>query len=347
MKKDRILVVRFSSLGDIILLTPLFREIKKVFPDSSVDFLTSTAFADICQNNPHIDEIIALDRKKGNSELSRVVDLCQNKQYDLILDAHQSLRSRFLLWRWFGAFLPFKKNIVRINKRSFKRNLLLITGINIMKNSLSQREEYCSLIKDFTGPLLIETKTELFPGEKEQKRVKELIQKKQLNGKKVVALGVGASFPGKCWPKENFLTLTRLLQDKGFSVIFLGGKEDQEPGWILNQCTEKPVNLAGELSFLETAEVLKYCQLVISNDSAVVHFGEAMGIPALAVFGPTVREFGYAPFLEQSKIVEVDLDCRPCSRNGKGKCRKKVKRECLKLVSVEMVMADVKEVLKI
>lgn len=345
MKKDRILVIRFSSLGDIILLTPLFREIKKVFPDSQVDFLTSTAFADICQNNPHINELIALDRKKGNLELSRVRELCRNKKYDLILDAHQSLRSRLLLWRWFGPLLPFKKNIVRINKRSFRRNLLLTTGVNMMKNSLSQREEYCSLIKNFTDSSQIDTRTELFPGVSEQERIKELILKNQLKEKTIVALGPGASFPGKCWPKENYLALIKLLQNKGVSVLLLGGKEDQEPKWIQDQCIEKPVNFAGELSFLETAEMLKYCQLVISNDSAIVHFGEAMGVPAIAVFGPTVREFGYAPFLAESKIVEVDLACRPCSRNGKGRCKRKIQRECLKDVSIEMVFAEVSQIL--
>ena len=102
MKIDRILVIRFSSLGDIILLSSLFKEIKKCFPKAEVDFLTSTTFSQVCSNNPHINRILALDRKNGSRELIRIIDEVRQSKYDLVLDAHQSLRSRLLLIKSFG-----------------------------------------------------------------------------------------------------------------------------------------------------------------------------------------------------------------------------------------------------
>ncbi|NQU65901.1 MAG: glycosyltransferase family 9 protein [SAR324 cluster bacterium] len=334
---NRVLIIRFSSLGDIILLTPLFREINHHFPGVKIDFLTSTTFAGVCANNPHINQIIAIDRKEGFLALKRFVSEHPHDRYDLIIDAHRSLRSRLLLIKWLGIFSGFSRKTVSIDKRSLKRNILLLTGINRMKNAISQREVYLSLISHLTDHAKLETGTELYPDPKEKERVLNIIREYQLEGKKIAALGPGASYKGKCWPQESFLELSEALQKAGYPVILLGSGEETEPHWICENSSVKPLNLAGKLSFLETAALLEYCSLVVSNDSAVVHFAEAMKVPALAIFGPTVREFGYAPFLTRSRTIEIDLKCRPCSRNGKGKCTNPIQRQCLRDIKVQTV----------
>lgn len=349
MSPQRVLVIRFSSIGDIVLLTPLFRELKKQFPKVEIDFLTSTDFASICKNNPHLRQVIALNRKEGKSAFEKVVSICKENQYDLVLDAHASLRSRHLMWKLWGMF-PSREKFKRIDKRSWKRNLLLLTKVNFLKNFPSQREAYCQLLADFVPLSSLNLSTELFPGKEEKEKVDTLIKKSSLNLSKTIVVGPSASFPGKGWPKEHYLELILKLQQQNYEIALLGGGNDLETFWLEEKGREqkkgKLVNFAGKLSFLDSSELLQRCSLAIVNDSAIVHFAEAMGTPAISIFGPTVKEFGYGPFLPNSYLMEVDLPCRPCSRNGKGDCKNKVQRECLTRISVERVLEKATSILE-
>ena len=342
---DKILVIRFSSLGDIILLTPLFREIKKIYPDSTLDFLTSTTFAPLCQNNPNINHILSLDRKGGKKELNRIVQQCRKEGYTLVFDAHQSLRSRVLLIKCFGIFSTFSRKIRRIDKRSLKRNLLLHAKINLLRLFPSQREAFCRMLEGEGNGSPIDLSTELFPGQENKERVDILQVKKGIDFARSVVVGPGASFKGKCWPVENFLELTRLLNQDGFQVILLGTMDEEEPFWIEEKSEGEVINLAGELSFLDSAELLRRCRVAVSNDSAITHFAEAMKTPSVTIFGPTVKEFGFGPFLTESQLVDVELPCRPCSRNGKGGCKIKKQYECLRSISVNRVYRLTREIL--
>jgi len=339
MIQKRALVIRFSSLGDIVLLTPLFREIKKEFPGIITDFLTSTTFADVCANNPNIDNLIALDRTLGKNELAKVVKECSQQKYDYIFDAHGSLRSRLFRSKCFGLFNSFHHNTALIDKRSWKRNLLLKFKINYLQQKTAQRRIYCQLLNQFGKTTPFDDSTELFPGPKEKNSVDELLKDLPHTSKKLIAIGPSASFKGKCWPWESFLQLSEVLSRLNYQILLLGGPNDQEPGWMAANTQETFLNLSGRLSYLESAELLSRCCLSVSNDSAVVHISEAMGTPAIAIFGPTVAEFGFAPYLDKSRLLETSLPCRPCSRNGKGKCTNKIQRQCLKDITVEHALS--------
>lgn len=335
---NRILIIRFSSLGDIILLTPLFRELHRVFPEVRIDFLTSTTFAGVCANNPCIDRIIAIERTKGMKDLDDFIHSNPPANYGLILDAHRSLRSRLFLIKWMGLFNGLSHKISHIDKRSFKRNLLLSTGINLLRSAVSQRKAYLDLIPERFVKDMLTSDTELYPSAENRQFAERLVKKNGLEDQRLVALGPGASFEGKCWGKENFLELSERLQQAGKRIILLGSETETEPVWITENSRNAPLNLAGHLSYLETAALLEHCSLVISNDTAVVHFAEAMGVPAIAIFGPTSLEFGYGPFLEKSRVMQTELKCRPCSRNGKGRCSNRIQRQCLIDITVETVL---------
>ena len=342
---QRILVIRFSSLGDIVLLTPLFRELKKLFPDSQLDFLTSTTFAAICENNPHIEKILALDRSEGMDGLNRMARTIKETDYDLVFDAHQSLRSRLLRKRAFGTFNSFSPRVLKVNKRSFKRNVLLLFKIDLFERPISQREAYCSMLQALAPDEKLDLTSELFPHETDRQKIEELMASTATNGAPLVAIGPGASFEGKCWPKERFLELSQRLLAAHIGVVLLGGTNDAEPQWIMEHADKKPINLSGQLTFLQSAELLKRCKLAISNDSAIVHLSEAMGTPSIVFFGPTVQQFGYGPFLPQSVILEKKMDCRPCSRNGKGKCTNENPRRCLTEIKLSEVVEKVEDIL--
>lgn len=345
MNVKRILVIRFSSLGDIILLTPVFRELKKQYNDSRIDFLTSSTFESVCNHNPHVSSIITFNRKDEALETKKVVSLLRNNHYDLIIDAHNSIRSRVLLIKAFGFYYWRRSSIVSIDKRSWKRNLLLSLKVNLLKNAVSQRDAYCQLIPSVPGSKQPNSSTELFPNSDDQKRVKAILHDFCGEGKLLVGLGPGASFTGKCWPKEKFLALSSKLQEMGAAIVLLGGKNDTEAFWIESRCHSPLLNVAGKLTYLETAAMLRECRFSISNDSAIVHFSEAMGTPSIAIFGPTAKEFGYGPFLPESRLLEVLLNCRPCSRNGKGVCQNPNIRQCLNDISVDMVFSAARELM--
>ena len=348
MSIKKILVIRFSSLGDIILATGLFRELKKLFPDAEIDFLSSTTFGSICANNPHINDLMLLNRSAGKSELNKLVKICQSNKYDLILDAHRSLRSRLFIFKYFNGFPFFKKTkVLKIDKRSWQRNLLLNFKINVLKNHISQREAFLNMLEDYCDPTKLNSSTELFSGKSEQKKISGIIEEHQLQGKSVIAIGPSASSVGKCWPKEYFLELIQALYKMDHIIVILGGKEDLEPTWLCDNLDRKPINLAGQLSFLESAEFLRHTRLAVSNDSAIVHLAEAVQKPAVSIFGPTVKEFGFGPYRKDSRLIDLDLPCRPCSRNGKGKCKNPIERQCMKEITVETVFQAVEEILNI
>ena len=346
---EKILIIRFSSLGDIILVTPLFRETKRIFPDAQIDFLTAKEFGGICENNPHIRKQLLLDRKNSTESFHKILEIVKEEDYDLVLDAHRSLRSRALLWKWFGFFTSsFSDKIKNIDKRSWKRNLLLMRGfkLNLLKeNYPSQRGAYLDLLSDFDSGKK-DASTELFPSEEQVLKIQSLLDQHNPHGRELIAFGPSASFPGKCWPKERFLELGQKLKEDGYQIVLMGGPGDQEAKWLEEESKGEFINLAGTLNFLETAAFLKQCRLAVSNDSAVVHFAEAMKTPAVSIFGPTAAEFGYGPFLEKSSLMAADLKCRPCSRNGKGSCHNPVKRECFLLIEVDQVYQQAVETLK-
>jgi len=339
MNIKKILVVRFSSLGDIILITAFIRELKKQFPGSEIDFLTSTTFSGVLENNPHLSKIIPFNRKGKPTELNRIVNDCRKENYDLVFDAHRSLRSRLFTLKLYGFKSLFKKNIIRIDKRSLKRNLLLIFKINKFDKIVSQRQAYCQLLNDVLPINDYNTETELFPAENHEEKILKILSDHNYNPKEFIAIGPGASFAGKCWSKENYLKLIMVLIQQKQKIVIIGGNNEPDTDWIVeNTGQEGVLNLAGKLSYLESAALLKAAKITICNDSAIMHFSEAVKTPVLSIFGPTVKEFGFGPFLDASHLIEIDLPCRPCSRNGKGKCTNKIERQCLNSIDVDTVV---------
>ncbi len=340
----KILILRFSSLGDLILTTPFYRELKRLNPSAELHLATSTNFAPLLENNPHLTKIHALNRQGGQPALRQLVKRLQAHKWDQVFDLHRSLRSRLLLFQLFGLFPAWKTQLYRLDKRSWQRVLLLRFKRNVLQRFPAQREAYLQLIGQAYPGAKLQSHTELFPSNKQAEAVTRILTESGINEKPLIGFGAGASFPLKRWPKESFLFVARELAKQGYQPIFLGGGGEEEPDWIAKQGGFP--NWSGRLDFLETAALLARCSLAVSNDSAIVHFAEAMGTPALALFGPTVKEFGFGPFLKHSLLVEKDLPCRPCSRNGKGSCSNQEELACLRQITAEEVLQLALERLK-
>ena len=341
-------MIRFSALGDLVLTTPVYRELKRVYPDSEVTLLTSFGFGSILDHNPHIDHVIQHPRKETSTQLKSLINRLKESKFDLIYDVHRSLRSIWIVWnlRWSGSGLFDFPEIWSINKRSWQRSLLIKYKINFLKNSASQRLHWLSPLQKKTDQQL-DSKTELFPPPETQSRIQELLTEKQLEVKKFIAIGPSASYALKLWPFEYYQLLIEKLLKEGWKIVLTGGPGEEEPLLLEQQFEGQVVNLAGKLELLESAELLKSALLVVTNDTSIGHLAEAMNTPAFVFFGPTVREFGYPPFLEGSQMLETreSLSCRPCSRDGRGKCRNSAPLQCLTSITPEDVFTKVQQYL--
>ena len=338
----RILVIRFSSLGDLVLTTPLYRELRHAFPDAEITLLTSEGFGEVLANNPHLDRILHHPRREHFPELQALADRLVAEDFDLVYDVHRSLRSRWLVARLTEFHLKIRPTVWAIHKRGWQRLALVKLRSNRMRPIRSQREQWLLPLERHLGCSL-PNHTELFPDDKSVERIRSFLEQQQLAPKRFLAVGPSASYPLKCWPLENYRTLITELHQRGWPVVLVGGADEPEPELLAEEFGEGVVNVAGELSPLESAELLSHAAQVICNDTAIAHLAEAMETPVLVLFGPTVREFGYAPSLPGSQLLETELalPCRSCSKDGRGLCRNANTLQCLTSIPPEQVLRHV------
>lgn len=321
-----------------MLTTPIYRELRKIYPDSRLTLLTSEGFGRVLENNPHLDEIIYHHRKETRNDLEKLIDQLRLQKFDLIYDIHNSLRSRWIGWQ-LKRHAPKPEHWL-IEKRTLARELQIRFGWGQFFNGKSQREQWLEpLRRHHTGAL--STKTELFPSIADKNYVKAWLNQNDLQDKPFVCIGASASFPLKCWPLQNFKQLIENIIQSGISVVLVGTNGEIETEELAEyfRGSQNVFCAAGMFTILQSAALLEMANAVVANDTSIIHLAEAMRTPSIALFGPTVKEFGYAPMLAQSRLIETDLAlrCRPCSRTGKGTCKNREQQICMYSISTQKV----------
>ena len=321
-----------------MLTTPIYRELRKVYPNSRLTLLTSEGFGRVLENNPHLDEIIYHHRKETRNDLEKLIDQLRLQKFDLIYDIHNSLRSRWIGWQ-LKRHAPKPEHWL-IEKRTLARELQIRFGWAQFFNGKSQREQWLEpLRRHHTGAL--STKTELFPSVADKNYVKAWLSQNDLQDKPFVCIGASASFPLKCWPLQNFKQLIENIIQSGISVVLVGTNGEIETEELAEyfRGSQNVFCAAGMFTILQSAALLEMANAVVANDTSIIHLAEAMRTPSIALFGPTVKEFGYAPMLAQSRLIETDLAlrCRPCSRTGKGTCKNREQQICMYSISTQKV----------
>lgn len=326
----RILVIQTAFIGDVILSTTIFKGIKNIFPDAKLDVLLIPQTSILLKDNKLINEIIEFDKREIQNRIGSiftVVKKIKENKYDLAISIQSSLTSSLLML--------LGKIPIRIG---YPRQKLITHTIDLEKG-LHIRKRVLQLLKPLSENSF-DDQTELFYGEQEEFRVDKILNK--IPNKKIIALAPGSAQYTKQWPKEYFGELINLIEEEGFDTVLIGGPEDK---FVCNEIKSKynldAVNLAGELSLLESAVLIKKIDLVISNDSAPLHIANAVKTDVIAIFGPTVKKFGCYPYRDGDKILEVELDCRPCSKHGGDSCPKE-HFKCMKNIKPKMVFEVVK-----
>ena len=337
------LIIRFSSVGDIILSSLLIRVFRRTFPDCRLDFAVKTTYADLVRHNPYISNVIAFPEKGSFAELARMRTMIRETGYDLIMDIHDSIRSRVIT---FGH-----PRTVRINKRKLARFLLVKTGLNMyarLGGSPGVAERYLEpvrslgVVDDGNGPEVF------FPAGT------ELMADSLLGGREGQFVGVapGSIHWNKMWPPDRFarVALTIALEKRAGVILFGSAREKDRCDEIENILrTEQPdlavVNTAAKTSLLEVAALMDRCLVVLTNDSGLLHLAAARKRPVVAVFGPTVKEFGFFPTGTRSRVVEnPTLNCRPCTHIGLNECPKGHFR-CMTEIEADVVLTAAREML--
>lgn len=334
----KILIIHTAFIGDIVLSTPLLKRVKEMYPEAKITYVTTPVGATILRNNPYITEIIEYDKRGNHSGIKGLLALGRRLRYEnfnMVLTPHRYLRSSILSW------------LTRSPKRigyDIASGALLFTDKIKYDKTKHEVEKLLSFLGDVPKNPRENYPIELYPSKKEKEAVDKIWEDNSLSSEKVIAIAPGSKWFTKKWPLEYFNKVIELLVKDGIKVIVIGGKDEL----FLNVVNHKNIiDLRGKTTLLELAEVLKRVKIVLTNDSSPIHIASAFAkTKIIAIFGPTVKEFGFFPWSENSKVLEVNgLACRPCAIHGGDKCPKG-HFKCMLEIKPEQVYGEILQELK-
>jgi len=314
LNPERILILRLSSIGDIVLSSFFIRQVANSFPNAKIDFVIKREYSDLIRYNPYLNKSYYIVSEKGYAQLYQLRNELKSKYYDFVFDLHDNLRTKFLL----TGLSKSKK--WKINKNKILRALFVWFKINSYKKIKPIPIRYLQTGKA-VGINDDQKGLELFW----DKMIEHELYKKipALRKEGYIALAPGAAHYTKKWPIEYYMELVNTIAEKrDEKIIILGGSTDMDDGKEL-ELNKNVINLTGMLSLLESAIVIKNAKTLISNDSGAMHIATAVKTPVITIFGSTVEELGFFPFRSRHCVIQNEgLKCRPCSHIGKEYCPK-------------------------
>ena len=310
MKK--ILVIQTAFIGDVVLATALVKKLKSYFPGASIDFLLRKGNEGLLTNNPSINKVLVWNkREKKMKNLFSVLKQIRKEKYDRVINLQRFFSTGFIT-AFSGAAqtVGFDKN--PLSFLFSKKVQHVVSSSPPYKHEVERNND---LIKDITDTVL--NRPELYPGVADFEMVEPFIRQP------FVTMTPSSVWFTKKYPFEKWIELINEFP-AGYTIYLLGGKDNKEEcEAIKKQTSNQQVRvLAGRLSFLQSAALMKAASMNYVNDSAPLHFASAVNAPVTAVFCSTLPAFGYTPLSDKSFIIETkeNLSCRPCGLHGKKKC---------------------------
>lgn len=308
----KFLIIRFSSIGDIVLTTPVVRCLKTQLPTAEVHYLTKASFGKVVEANPYIDKIHYL-----HDNLDEVTAALQQEDFDYVIDLHHNLRTQ-------KVKRALQKKSFSFNKLNLQKWLLTALKINRMPN-LHIVDRYMQTVEGF-GIKNDGAGLDYFIGQADIVRETDIPTSHQAG---YIGLVIGAAHNTKKYPLQK---LEAFCKGIDHPVIVLGGKEDAEAGALLSAIDPfKIYNACGKFNLNESADLVRRAKVVVSNDTGLMHIAAAFKRPVVSLWGNTVPAFGMYPYYGANfisrqpempyDVLEVDgLGCRPCSKIGYKKC---------------------------
>ncbi len=317
----KVLVIRFSSLGDIVLTTPVVRVLQNNL-DAKVHYLTKSNFSGLLKPNPHITKVYSI--KKSVNE---VIGALKQEKYDYIIDLHLNLRS-----------IQTRLHLRTVKTLSYQK-------YNFQKWKMVKLKRFpkdpSHIVDRYLGALTaLKVHNDNkglefhFDRDLDLSKIQNLVPDRPFG-----VFVIGAAHFTKVMPKEKFL---EVMMQFSHPMVIIGGPSELETGLWLQKQLQKPVyNLCGKLSIQESAMVVNLSKVVVSHDTGFMHIAAALKKPLVTIWGGSVSQMGYWPYYGNQSIPFVmiedkQLSCRPCSRFGKDHCPKK-HFNCMHNLSVELI----------
>jgi heptosyltransferase-2 len=330
-----ILIVRFSSIGDIILTTPVVRAIRARHPDARITFVVRDDFAELVTHNPRIDEVV---RWPHRHPLAPLVERLRAGDWTHRLDLHGSLRTWRLRRGVGGRWSGYPKHRVR-------RTLLIASRRRFGGHLGPVVERYARAARDL-DITLDDKPAEVFTSVEAEREAEAFLATRGLGRtRRLVALVPGAAHYTKRWPEGHWSALVCELARTNDVVVLGGSAERGVAERIAAQAGGAAASAAGHGGLLFSAALLRRAAVAAAGDTGLLHLATAVGTPVVALYGPGVEEFGFFPWRAPSRVLQHDLRCRPCSAHGSARCPLG-HLNCLRLTTPDAVLAALQRPLR-
>ncbi len=304
----KFLILRFSSIGDIVLTTPVVRCLKQQVPGAEIHYLSRKSFEPVLRHNPYIDRLWLFDSSPG--ELAREL---KEEKYDAVIDLHHNIRTLRLKWSLNRPAFSFNKlNLEKWLRVNLKWDRL--PDVHIVDRYLKTVSSW-GVLNDGKG---------LDYGISDSdRRVLDRLPESHRNG--YVAVAIGAQHATKRLPTEKLIGICRKVSRP---IILLGGKEDERTGAAITEAVgPNVISYCGKISLNESAALVERAAVVLTHDTGLMHIAAAFKRPVVSVWGNTIPKFGMTPYYGSQEITQQrfevsGLSCRPCSKIGFEKCPK-------------------------
>ena len=324
----KVLIIRLSSMGDVVLTTPLVRCIRNKYHNSIIEFVVDKRFSDVIKYNPHINDIIEYDRNDAN--YNKKIKEKLDTDYTII-DLQNNRRSKLFrsgLGKVIGVFDKYrlkKLSLVYLKKNYFNNITIPERYINTA-SVLDIRNDNKGL--------------EVWLPEENNAKIYKPENKIYSNVPNKITIVPSATHYTKRWLPDYFIELINMIYDKYASNFnLIGSNNDKEICKYIASKLRNKINIvdySGKTSILEATHIIDKSDLMITNDTGLMHIAAARQVPIVALYGSTVRDLGFAPYKAKNTICEVELKCRPCSHIGRKQCSKK-HFNCMTLLSPDIV----------
>ena len=342
----KILVIRLSSLGDVILTLPFIKVIKEIFPDSEINYITKASYSEIIKFTPLIKKLIIVDDELNFKGLKELRKKLSNEKYDLVIDLHNNLRTFYI-----KLFLRGHARVISFKKFSIRKFLLVKFKINLMKDLPPIYVRYIQTLLKIPGISSdisrIGLTQDLYTDSQSKQNLEKILNENNIPiDKQLICIIPGSKHFTKTYPAENYVELIRKFDKTKYSIILIGkGNDKVIIDSVKSKCDNNVYDFCNNLSLIELAELVKKCSIVIGGDTGPIHIAESLNIPLLMIVGSSVREFGFYTQSKGAIVLEnKNLKCRPCSHVGRDKCPKG-HFKCMKEITSEMVWENLTPIL--
>jgi heptosyltransferase-2 len=325
MPINKVLIIRFSSFGDIVQASSVVEPIRQHWPNAEIHWVTRAEFHQLVALNSRINQVISLDKNSGFLGLLKLANDLRKQNYTHVYDAHHNLRSSIL--RIFLRTKLIRANLIMRPKSRLKRMLLFYFRINLFPKPFKGIDSYLAPLKKW-GIQNMDSSNIVANW--------SLPNLELQIPKNIITFVPSAAWEMKRWPISHWKKLVTLLP--GADIVILGGKEDIFCSEISAIAPERVTNLAGQISLIASCDVIRKSKIIVSADTGLLHVADVLGIPGISLMGPTA--FGFTKS-QKIKTLEVPLACRPCSKDGRGNCSQNTYQKCMVDITPEMVAKEI------